>query len=100
MGHCQRLKLLQRRDISGAVSTNLDDTIGQQHLQDQVPIVGNGHELVWGRPVKDGVEGEVDLNDVKDDALYAVVLRHPECHREGDATMCDDGARTHSRERT
>jgi hypothetical protein len=60
--------------------------------------VGNGHELVQGWLAKDGVEGEVDLRDVEDDALYTVVLKHPESHREGDAIARDDVARAHSRE--
>jgi hypothetical protein len=58
--------------------------------------VGHNHELVQGRPAKDGIEGEVDLRDVEDDALRAVVLRCPECHWEGDATTRDDGFLTHS----
>jgi hypothetical protein len=61
--------------------------------------VGNGHELVQDRPADDGLEWEVDLRDVKDDALCAVVLRHPEYHREGDATAQDDGAQAHSQKR-
>jgi hypothetical protein len=59
--------------------------------------VGKGHELVQGRPVDDGIEGEVDLPNVKDDALCAVVLRHPERHREMDATVWNDRAWAHSR---
>jgi hypothetical protein len=37
--------------------------------------VGSGHELIQGRLAKDGIEGEVDLRNVEDDALRAVVLR-------------------------
>jgi hypothetical protein len=66
---------------------------------DQVPIVGDGHELVQGWPTNDGIEGEVDLHDVKDDALHTVVLRRPERHEEGDATMRDDRARSHTQKR-
>jgi hypothetical protein len=58
--------------------------------------VGDGHELIQGRPANDGVEGEVDLRDVKEDALRAVVLKRPKCDREGDATTWDDGAQTHT----
>jgi hypothetical protein len=92
-------ELLQGGNAGGAVTTDLYDTVGRWHLQDQVPIVGNSHELIQHRPVKDGVEGEVDLRDIKDDTLCAVVLRHPESRRERNATARDDGARTHSRER-
>jgi hypothetical protein len=60
--------------------------------------VDDNHELVQGSPAKDGIEGEVDLHDVEDDALHAVVLRRPKSHREGDATVQNDGAQTHSRE--
>jgi hypothetical protein len=58
--------------------------------------VGDSHELVQGRPANDGVEGEVDLHDVKEDALRVVVLRRPECDWEGDATTWDDGAWPHT----
>jgi hypothetical protein len=54
--------------------------------------VGNSHELAQGRPANDGVEGEVDLRDIKDDALRSVVLRHLKRHWEGDATAQNDGA--------
>jgi hypothetical protein len=40
--------------------------------------VGDGHELVQGRPANDGVEGEVDIRNIEDDALCVVVLRHLE----------------------
>jgi hypothetical protein len=49
-------------------------------------------------PAEEGVEGEVDLYNIEDDTLSAVVLRHPKSHRKGDATVWDDGAWTHSRE--
>jgi hypothetical protein len=48
--------------------------------------VVDGHELIQGHPANDSIEGEVDLRDVKDDTLHAVVLRHPKCDWEGDAT--------------
>jgi hypothetical protein len=97
MGRCQRLELLQRENAGGAVSTDLDVVVGRWHLQDQVPIVGDSHELEQGRPAHDGVEEEVDLSDVEEDALRMVVLRHHECDLEGDATAWDDGARAHTR---
>jgi hypothetical protein len=55
--------------------------------------VGDGHELVQGWPANDVIEVEVDLRDVEDDALHAVVLKRPECDREGDVTTQNDGAR-------
>jgi hypothetical protein len=75
---------------------DLDDAFGCRHLQDQVPVMGNGHEPAQGGPTEDGVEGEVDLCDVEDDALRAVVLMHPESYREGDATTWNDGVGSHS----
>jgi hypothetical protein len=50
--------------------------------------VGNSHELVQGQPAQDGVEGEVDLRNIENDALRAVVIRCPQSHWEGDATVC------------
>jgi hypothetical protein len=58
--------------------------------------VGNGHELVQGWPANDGIEGEVDLCNIKDDVLCAVVLRRLEHHREGDTTARNDRARAHT----
>jgi hypothetical protein len=58
--------------------------------------VGDGHELIQGCPTNGGVEWEVDVHDVKDDALRAVVLRRHECHREGDAITWNDGAQAHT----
>jgi hypothetical protein len=58
--------------------------------------VGDGHELIQGRAANVGIEGEVDLHDVEDNVLRAMVVRHPECDREGDATMRDDGAQAHT----
>jgi hypothetical protein len=60
--------------------------------------VGNSHELVQGRPAQDEFEGEVDLYDIEEDALHAVVLRRPKHHREGHATTQHNGPQTHSRE--
>jgi hypothetical protein len=94
LGRRQRFELLQHKNVNGAVSTDHDDIVGLWHLQDQVPIVGNSHELVLGRLAKKHIEGVVDLHDIEDDALRAIVLRH----QESDSTMWDDGAQTHSRE--
>jgi hypothetical protein len=59
-------------------------------------VVGDSQELVQGRPADDGIKGEVDLHDVKDDTLCAVVLRRPKRHREGDATAWNDRAHDHT----
>jgi hypothetical protein len=56
--------------------------------------VGDDYKLVQGWPAEDGIEGVVDLQDIEEDTLRAVVLRHPESHREGDATVQDDRAQT------
>jgi hypothetical protein len=63
------------------------------HLQDHVPRVGHGHELIQCQLIEYGIERVVDLRDVKDDALCAVVLRHPETDRDGDATMREEEPR-------
>jgi hypothetical protein len=61
-------------------------TLGRgRNLEDQIPIMGNGHEPVQGRPADDGVEGEVNLRDVELDVLRAEVLLGPECYWECDA---------------
>jgi hypothetical protein len=96
VSHHQRLELFQHGNTGREVSVDLDDMIGRWHLQDQVPVVGNGHELVQSQPANDGIEGEVDLHNVEDDALRAVVLKRPERHSEGDATARNDGARAHT----
>jgi hypothetical protein len=69
---------------------DLESTVGGQHLQDQVPIVGHDHKLIQGWPTQDGVEGEADLRDIEDDALRVKVLKHPERNREGDTTTRND----------
>jgi hypothetical protein len=47
--------------------------------------MGNGHELVKGRPADDGIEGKVNLRDIELDVLCAEVLLGPECYQEYDA---------------
>jgi hypothetical protein len=47
--------------------------------------MGNGYEPVQGRPANDGIEGEVNLRDVKLDVLGAEVFLGPESYREDDA---------------
>jgi hypothetical protein len=79
LGYRRCLELFQRGNTDRAVSADLDDTVGRCHLRDQVPVVSDSHELVQGRPANDGIEGEVDLRDIKDNALRVVVLSRPEC---------------------
>jgi hypothetical protein len=86
LGHHECLELLQCGNANRAVYVDLDDTVGRWHLQDQVPIVGDSHELAQGRLTNDGIEWEVDLHNVEEDALCAVVLKHLKGDREGDAT--------------
>jgi hypothetical protein len=82
----QGLEFLQYRDACIAIFAYLEDVIGGQHFQDQVPIVGDYHKLVQGWPAQNGIKGEIDLCDIKEDTLCVNVLRHPECDQEGDTT--------------
>jgi hypothetical protein len=81
----QGVQLLESRKCSGAVAPHGEDPSWGRHLEDQIPLMGNGHEPVQGRPTNDGIEGEVNLCDVELDVLYAKVFLGPECNRECDA---------------
>jgi hypothetical protein len=59
VGHHQCLELLQCGNANRAVYVDLDDTVGRWHLQDQVPIVGDSHELVQGRLTKMALNGRL-----------------------------------------
>ena len=59
-----------------------EDPSGGRHLEDQVPIMGNGHEPVQGWPPDDGVKREVDLCDVELDVFCTEVFFRPKCDRE------------------
>jgi hypothetical protein len=48
--------------------------------------MGNRHKLVHSWSAQNGIEREVDLRDIEEDALRAEVLSYPECDREGDTT--------------
>jgi hypothetical protein len=85
-------------DTYSAMSMDLDDVVGCRHLKDQVPIVGNGHELVHGHPAQDSIEGEADLYNIEEGTICVVVLWCPKHHREGDTTTQHNGHRAHSRE--
>jgi hypothetical protein len=79
------MQLLYGRKCSGTVTLHGEDPSRGRHLEDQIPVMGNGHEPVLGRPANDGVKGEVDFRNVEHDVLHAEVLLSPECNRE-----CDD----------
>jgi hypothetical protein len=81
----QGMQLLYGRKRGGAVAPHGEDPGWRRHLEDQIPVMGNGHEPVQGRPADGSVEGEVNLRDVEHDVLRAEVLLGPECNRESDA---------------
>jgi hypothetical protein len=85
-GFCrQGVQLLDNCKHSGAVAPHGEDPSRGRYLEDQVPIMDNGHESVQGRPANDGIEREVNLGNVELDVLSAEVLLSPECNRECDA---------------
>jgi hypothetical protein len=68
------VQLLDSCKRSGAVAPHGEDSSRGRHLEDQVPIMGNGHEPVQGRPANDGIEREVNLRNVELDVLSAEVV--------------------------
>jgi hypothetical protein len=96
----QGVQLLDSRHRSGAIALHDEDPSRGRHLEDQIPVMGNGHEPIQGWPANDGIEGEVNLHDIKLDALYAEVLLSPECYRECDAPKEIHRLWAHSREWT
>jgi hypothetical protein len=81
----QGVQLLHNRKHSSAVTSHGEDPGWRWHLEDQIPVMGNGHEPVQGRPANDGIEWEVNLRGVELDVLCAEVFLCPECNRERDA---------------
>jgi hypothetical protein len=79
------VQLLDSYKRSGAVAPHGEDPSRGRHLEDQVPVMGNGHEPVQGRPTNDGVEREANLRNVELDILSAEVLLSLECNRECNA---------------
>jgi hypothetical protein len=73
-----------------------EDSRGGWHLEDQVPIMGNGHEPVQSRSPDDGVKGEVDLRDVELDVLHTKVFLCPKCNWERNAPEGIHGLRAYS----
>jgi hypothetical protein len=96
----QGVQLLHSRKRSGAVAPHGEDPSWRRHLEDQIPVMGNGHEPVQGRPANDGIEWEVNLRNVKLDVLRAEVFLCPECNRERDAPKGIHRLRAHSGEWT
>jgi hypothetical protein len=98
-GFCrQSVQLLDSRKRSRAVTPHGEDSSRGRHLEDQIPIMGNGHEPVQGRPTNDGIEREVNLRNVELDVLSVKVLLSPKCNRECDAPKGIYRLRAHSRE--
>jgi hypothetical protein len=98
-GFChQGVQLLDSCKRSGAVAPHGEDPSRGRHLEDQVPVMGNGHEPVQGRPANDGIEREANLRNAELDVLSAEVLLSPECNRECDAPKGIHRLRVHSRE--
>jgi hypothetical protein len=94
----QGVQLLDSCKRSGAVAPHGEDPSRGRHLEDQVPVMGNGHEPVQGRPANDGIKMEVNLRNIELDILSAEVFLSPECNRECDAAKGIHQLRAHSRE--
>jgi hypothetical protein len=94
----QGVQLIDSCKRSGAVAPHGEDPSRGQHLEDQVPVMGNVHEPVQGRPANDGIEREVNLHNVELDVLSAEVFLSPECNRECDAPKGIHQWRAHSGE--
>ena len=92
------MQFLNCSDGSGVVTPHGEDTGRGRHLQDQVPVVGNGHEAVERRPANDGIEREVYLRDVELGVLRTEVLLSPECDRQCDAPQREHRVWARSRE--
>ena len=92
------MKLLNRRNSSSPVTLHGEDSYKGWHLEDQIPIMDNGHEPVQGRSANDGIEGEAHLRNIELNVLCAEVLLGPEHHRQGDGPHRIDRMRTHSGE--
>jgi hypothetical protein len=70
---------------AAAVASHGEDPGWRRHLEDQIPVMGNGHEPVQGMPANDDIEWEVNLRNVELDVLRAEVFLCPECNWEHDA---------------
>jgi hypothetical protein len=81
----QGVHLLDGCKHSGSVAPHGKDPTRGRHLEDQIPVMGNGHESVQGRPANNGIKREVNLHNIELDVLSAEVLLGPECNRECNA---------------
>jgi hypothetical protein len=77
---------------------NGEDACRGWHLEDQVPVMGNGHESVQSWFAYDGIEGEVNLRNFELHVLRAEVHLRPECDRQGDGPHRVNGIWAHSGE--
>ena len=68
------MQFLNCSDTSGAVTPYGEDTDRGRHLLDQIPVMGNGHEVVESRPANDGIERQVHFRNIELDALCVEVL--------------------------
>jgi hypothetical protein len=93
---CQRIEFLNRHDGGGPVALHGEDACRGRHLEDQVPIIGNGHEPVQGWSANDGIEGEVNFRNFELHVLCAEVDLRPECDWQGDGPYRVNGIRAHS----
>jgi hypothetical protein len=75
------MELFDRHDGSGPVALDGEDACRRSHLQDQIPVMGNGHEPVQGRSANDSVEGEVNLGNLELHVLGTEVILCPKCNR-------------------
>ena len=64
---------------------NHDDTVGTRHLELEVGVVGDRHELGVARSPQDGVVGSLESNHLKGKDLLAVVGGGAEANRQVDA---------------
>jgi hypothetical protein len=92
------MQLLDNCKRNGVVTPHGEDPSRGRHLEDQVPIMGNGHEPEKGRSANDGIKREVNLHNIKLDVLSAEVFLSPECNRECDAHKGIHRLRAHSGE--
>jgi hypothetical protein len=92
------MQLLYRRHGSSPVALHSEDACRGRHLEDQVSIMGNGHEPVQSRLANYGVEWEVHFRNLKLNVLYAEIYLYPKCDWQGDGPHWVDGIRAHSGE--
>jgi hypothetical protein len=92
------MQLLNCRHGSVPVTLHDEDPCWGRHLEDQIPVMGNGHEPVQSRPANNGIEWEVDLHNIELNILCAEFFRHPERDRLGDGPHRVDEMWAHSEE--